>query len=72
MSRYKNMKAGLKKEDFILKDGWFDSRIRPPGSMHQQQFQMSDCESTDLFIFDASACVYVDRCKHCYIFIGPC
>ena len=72
MSRYKNLKAGLKAEDFLFKDGWHDSRIKEIDSMHHQQFQMSDCEDSELFILDISACVYIDRCNNCYIFVGPC
>ena len=37
-----------------------------------QQFQISDCEECKIYLFDSSACVYIDDCKYCYIFIGPC
>lgn len=36
-----------------------------------QQFQISDCEECNIYIFDSSACVYIDSCKYCNIYIGP-
>lgn len=43
MSRYKNMKSGLKREDFLFTNGWLDTKVKAPGSLHGQQFEISDC-----------------------------
>lgn len=37
-----------------------------------QQFQISDCEECDIYLFDSCACVYIDECKFCNIYIGAC
>jgi hypothetical protein len=62
----------LKKEDFQFVGGWFDQIVRPPGSMYEQQFQVSDCDDSVLTILDPSACVYIDQCRNSFFYIGPC
>lgn len=64
-------KPKLKREDFICENGWFDSLLRLPQTLHMQQFQISDCEECDIFLLDANAGVYIDDCKYCRIFVGP-
>ena len=64
-------KQKLKREDFVFENGWFETIVKMPGSLHMQQFQISDCEECEVFIFDASAGVFVDDCKYCTIFVGP-
>ena len=53
-------KLKLKREDFILENGWFESLIRRPKELHMQQFQIADCEECTITLFDAAACVYID------------
>ena len=36
-------KKGLKREDFLIENGWFDHLVRAPGQLHMQQFQIPDC-----------------------------
>ena len=42
-----------------------------PETLNRQQFQISDCEECEIFLFDANAGVYIDDCKYCKIFVGP-
>jgi hypothetical protein len=65
-------KKKLRREDFLLEDGWFESLTRKPGELHMQQFQISDCEECTICLFDAAACVYIDQCKYCTVFVGAC
>lgn len=72
MNKFAELKKKLKREDFEFLDGWFERRVRPPASMHEQQFQVSDCQNSRLSIFDPSACVYIDECANSWFFVGPC
>lgn len=65
-------KKKLKREDFLFENGWFEDKLKKPGELQMQQFQISDCEECNIFLFDSAACVYIDECKYCNIFIGAC
>lgn len=65
-------KKKLKREDFLFENGWFEDKLKKPGELQMQQYQISDCEECNIFLFDSAACVYIDECKFCNIFIGAC
>ena len=45
---------------------------RPPGTLRGAQCIISDCDDCDIFLFDHTATVSVDRCTNCRIIVGPC
>lgn len=39
-------------------------------SIVMEQFQISNCEECDIWLFDCTAGVYVDACRFCRVFIA--
>lgn len=44
---------------------------RVPGKVDGQQFIINQCEDCNIYIFDHNACINVDNCTNCRIFLGP-
>lgn len=44
---------------------------RKPGAIAGQQFQIKNCNNSNIFLLDWSNTVTVDDCINCKIFIGP-
>lgn len=61
-----------KRTDFMAKQLQNAFVLKQPGSLEGKQFMITDCNKCDIYIFDATATVTIDRCQDCRIFIGPC
>ncbi|KAG8459470.1 hypothetical protein KFE25_012805 [Diacronema lutheri] len=62
----------LDPKDFMLVGRSGETVVRAPGSIHGQQFVISDCTDCDILLCDHVEMVTIDRCNDCRIFVGPC
>ncbi|XP_038052962.1 protein XRP2-like isoform X2 [Patiria miniata] len=58
-------------KDFKLEDLNGETVGRVPGKVNGQQFVIKNCQNCNIYIFDHSATITVDKCLDCKIFLGP-
>ena len=47
-------------------------KVKKLNTLNSQQFNINSCSDCEIYIFDVTANLYVDKCHDCFIYCAPC
>lgn len=64
-------KKNLNPADYMISKKTGECIVRSDGTINGEQFNIEESSGCDIFLFDNIACVFIDECKDCRIYLGP-